>query len=112
MNEGEYWGPSDDEQFESQATGHHVQLILNQQRDNPLFRSPLGDNAQHVLDFGTGSGEWAIDVADRFPNLTVHGVDLYPPPQTWVPPNCIFEVDDLSKPWVCLYRSWFPSFPG
>ena len=53
-----------------------------------------------MLDIGTGGGEWAIDVADRFPNLTVHGVDLYPPPQTWVPPNCIFEVDDLTKEWT------------
>lgn len=41
-----------------------------------------------------------MDIADRFENFTVHGVDLYPPPQNWIPPNCIFEVDDMSKPWV------------
>ena len=33
----------------------------------------------------------AIDVADRYPHATIHGVDLYPPPQDWVPPNCILE---------------------
>lgn len=32
--------------------------------------------------------------------VTVHGVDLYPPPQPWTAPNCIFEVDDISKPWT------------
>lgn len=32
--------------------------------------------------------------------VTVHGVDLSPPPETWVPPNCIFEVDDVTKPWT------------
>lgn len=32
-------------------------------------------------------------------SATVHGVDLYPPPAEWVPPNCIFEVDDFTKPW-------------
>ena len=26
----------------------------------------------------------AIDVADKFPDATVYGVDLYPPPNTWV----------------------------
>ena len=35
----------------------------------------------------------------------VLGVDLYPPPDTWVPPNCIFEVDDVLKPWT--YRQKF-----
>lgn len=46
----------------------------------------------------------------------MHGVDLYPPPETWVPVNCKFEgmylsasfrlfcayfseVDDVLKPW-------------
>lgn len=46
----------------------------------------------------------AISVADRFPNLTVRGVDLYPPPQSHVPPNCIFEVDDFTSEW------YYPSF--
>jgi hypothetical protein len=32
--------------------------------------------------------------------VTVHGVDLYPPPATWVPPNCIFEVDDITQEWT------------
>lgn len=32
--------------------------------------------------------------------VTVHGVDLSPPPQDYVPPNCILEVDDIMKPWT------------
>lgn len=44
----------------------------------------------------------AISVADRFPNLTVRGVDLYPPPQSHVPPNCIFEVDDFTSEWYYI----------
>ena len=82
------------------ANGHHLHLIRDSQHANPLFRSPISSDAVNILDLGTGSGEWAVDVADRYPNVTVHGVDLYPPPQTWVPPNCKFEVDDLTKPWV------------
>ena len=76
--------------------------IMESQQENPFFRSPISPKAQHVLDLGTGQGGWAISVADRFPNLTVHGVDLYPPPAKWVPPNCIFEVDDFTKPWYEL----------
>ena len=33
--------------------------------------------------------------------VTVKGIDLFPPPQTWVPPNCLLEVDDATKvPWT------------
>ena len=79
---------------------HLVFLILDSQRRNPLFQSPISEKAQNVLDVGTGDASWALDVADKFPNLTVHGVDLYPPPKTWVAPNCVLEVDDVTKPWT------------
>lgn len=31
---------------------------------------------------------------------TVRGVDLFPPPVTWIPPNCIMEVDDILQDWT------------
>lgn len=31
---------------------------------------------------------------------TVRGVDLFPPPVSWMPPNCIFEVDDVLQEWT------------
>jgi hypothetical protein len=34
-------------------------------------------------------------VADMFPNTIVRGDDLFPPPVSWVPSNCILEVDDV-----------------
>lgn len=40
------------------------------------------------------------DVADMFPNATVRGVDLFPPPVTWMPPNCVIEVDDVLQDWT------------
>lgn len=30
----------------------------------------------------------------------VRGVDLFPPPVTWMPPNCVFEVDDVLRDWT------------
>lgn len=102
--EGEYWGPSDEKQFESMEAAHIVYYILESKRKNPLFRSPISDTAQNILDVGTGNGTWAREVADRYPSAVVHGVDLYPPPNTWVPPNCKLEVDDVLKPWMYQHK--------
>ncbi|KFY84758.1 hypothetical protein V500_09021 [Pseudogymnoascus sp. VKM F-4518 (FW-2643)] len=100
IREDNYWGPSDEQQFETFEAGHLVYQILDCQEENTLFRSPIAENAQHIIDLGTGDGTWAVQVADRFPGITIHGVDLYPPPVTWVPPNCIFEVDDITQEWT------------
>lgn len=64
----EYHMPTDDKQWESMSAGHLLFLILDSQRENPLFRSRLEKNAQNVLDLGTGNGEWALAVADKFPH--------------------------------------------
>ncbi|KAJ5655858.1 hypothetical protein N7507_007808 [Penicillium longicatenatum] len=93
-------GPSDDQQFEAFEIGHMVFLVLDHHQPSPFFRSPIGDSPKHILDIGTGQGSWAIDVADMYPSATVRGVDLFPPPVTWMPPNCIFEVDDVLRPWT------------
>lgn len=104
--EDAYYAPSDEKQFESQNLGHIVYTVLEDAiggGGNPHFRAPIGEedgSEKHVLDVGCGEGSWAVDVADRWANLTVRGVDLYPPPQSWTPPNCIFEVDDVTKPWT------------
>ncbi|KAK5126839.1 hypothetical protein LTR08_004589 [Meristemomyces frigidus] len=99
----DYWGPSDDQQFEAMDAGHLLYLMLNSDHHNMLFRSPVS-NPGHVLDIGTGPGTWAIDVADKFPEAIVHGVDLYPPPNSWVPPNCYLEVEDVTLEWTWQHR--------
>ncbi|KAG8953830.1 hypothetical protein FRC04_001460 [Tulasnella sp. 424] len=50
-----------------------------------------------VLDLGTGSGAWAIDVALKYPNVEVLGLDLAPVnPGLPPPPNCRFEQGDAT----------------
>ncbi|CEJ59596.1 hypothetical protein PMG11_08215 [Penicillium brasilianum] len=95
----EYWSPSDDQQFEAYETGHLVALLLEYHQPKLLHRAPL-KNPKNILDVGTGKGSWAIDMADAYPEATVRGVDLYPPPVNWMPPNCIFELDDLLQEWT------------
>ncbi|KAJ5083679.1 hypothetical protein N7456_013106 [Penicillium angulare] len=108
LRQKEYIVPSDELQFETYQAGHIVDLILNYHKENALFQSPIGENRDaslQILDIGTGRGSWAIDVADMLPNSYVRGVDLYPPPIDWTPPNCIFEVDDILEEWT-----WRESF--
>ncbi|CAI7610988.1 unnamed protein product [Penicillium palitans] len=99
VREGASWFPSDEQQFESLEAGHLLCILLDADTDNPLYQAPLKDPKQ-ILDIGTGRGNWAIDVADMFPNATVRGVDLFPPPGDWLPPNCIMEVDDVLQEWT------------
>ncbi|PNP85404.1 hypothetical protein FNYG_01233 [Fusarium nygamai] len=52
------------------------------------------------MDVGTGTGIWAIEYADLHPEAQVVGVDLSPIQPSLVPPNCVFEIDDLEKEWM------------
>ncbi|KAG8925281.1 hypothetical protein FRC02_009797 [Tulasnella sp. 418] len=63
--------------------------------------SPHQQERPAVLDIGTGSGRWAIDMAAEFPHAEVVGLDLVPPTLAGVnemPANCRFEVDDANLP--------------
>ncbi|KAJ5912936.1 hypothetical protein N7504_001819 [Penicillium tannophilum] len=104
MREGEYWGPADDQHFEALEAGYLSQLVMDSESPNALFQSPI-ENPQNVLDIGTGRGTWAIDMADMFPSAMIRGVDLFPPPVDWMPPNCVLEVDDVLQEWT-----WRESF--
>ncbi|KDQ60927.1 hypothetical protein JAAARDRAFT_173301 [Jaapia argillacea MUCL 33604] len=50
-----------------------------------------------ILDIGTGSGSWALDMAKEFPHCDVVGIDLAPVRLVELPPiNCRFEIDDAN----------------
>jgi ubiquinone/menaquinone biosynthesis C-methylase UbiE len=56
-----------------------------------LYRAPIR-HPEAVLDVGTGSGRWAVEMAQRFPNANIIAIDIKPPPSTGVqfPQNMIF----------------------
>lgn len=74
---------------------HMLRLLL----DDKLFLAPV-QNPQRVLDLGCGTGIWAIDIADEYPSAEVIGVDISPIQPQFTPPNCRFEIDDISDPWT------------
>lgn len=39
-------------------------------------------------------------MADEYPMVRVTGVDLSPIQPSFVPPNCTFEIDDMTMPWT------------
>jgi len=95
--QGEYPLPNDEQEQERLDLLHHVwKLILK----GELYAAPIPPNPQRVLDFGTGTGIWAIDFADEFPSATVIGTDLSPIQPSWVPPSCVFYVDDSDSEWT------------
>ncbi|KAG9004648.1 hypothetical protein FRB94_002188 [Tulasnella sp. JGI-2019a] len=51
-----------------------------------------------VLDIGTGSGIWAVEMAYEFPHVQVLGIDIVQPePSTPPPPNCQFKLHDANR---------------
>ncbi|KPM40552.1 hypothetical protein AK830_g5992 [Neonectria ditissima] len=93
----EYWAPNDERQNEGLDLIHNGLLML---LDDKLFLAPIGKNPGKVLDVGTGTGVWAIDFADQYPEAEVIGTDLSPIQPPWVPPNVKFIIDDCLLDWT------------
>jgi len=92
---GKYIVPNDErEQDRMDVLYHAVRLAL----DDKLFHAPIAAPTA-VLDVGTGTGIWAMDVADEFPGAEVIGIDLSPIQPVYVPPNLEFEICDADEQW-------------
>ncbi|KAK2037999.1 methyltransferase domain-containing protein [Colletotrichum somersetense] len=97
MSAGKYNYPNDERENDRLEFQHE---IWNLTLDGELAVAPAHKTAKRVLDMGTGTGVWAIDYADAYPDAEVIGVDLSPTQAEWAPPNCVFEIDDLEKNWT------------
>lgn len=69
--------------------------------DDRLTTAPLDPSAvRRVLDVGTGAADWAINMAEEYPNATVIATDIayfdLPPS---LPPNLEIEIDDIEQDW-------------
>jgi SAM-dependent methyltransferase len=71
-----------------------------------LYRAPIGESPDKILDLGTGSGIWAINIVDQWESAVVTGVDIAPVQPTWVPPNCHFEILDIEDDWMLAKNSF------
>ncbi|KAG8671621.1 hypothetical protein FPOAC2_04968 [Fusarium poae] len=94
---GAYNFPNDDVEQEREDMKHAMVRLLSGQK---LHFAPLGDNPQNILDIGTGTGIWAIEMGEQYPSANVLGIDLSPIQPTWLPPNVHFMVDDVESSWL------------
>jgi tRNA G46 methylase TrmB len=86
----------DEKELERMDIEHHNCKL---QLDGKLFLCPLVDDPKEILDLGTGTGIWCIEMADTYPDCQVIGTDLSPIQPQWVPPNLKFEIDDFEREW-------------
>ncbi|KAK4465270.1 S-adenosyl-L-methionine-dependent methyltransferase [Cladorrhinum samala] len=95
-----YFAPVDEDEVERLVYQHQV---FNMMFENRLIFPPI-QRPRRILECGSGSGAWAIEVAEEYPECEVIGIDInpYPVPED-IPPNLDFQVDDLNSP------STFPS---
>ena len=98
-----YGLPTDEDEMDRLDLQHHkYKLVIG----NKHFLAPIGPTPQRILDLATGTGIWALDVADMFPTAQVTGVDIAPIQPAWVATNCQFELDDIEEPWTYRKESF------
>ncbi|KAF6821434.1 methyltransferase domain-containing protein [Colletotrichum musicola] len=95
---GAYLAPNDETEMDRLDFNH---TLVVKAIGGKLFLAPVPEEKTHrILDMGTGTGIWAIEAADLFPNAEVIGNDFSAIQPGWVPPNVKFEIDDVEQPWV------------
>ncbi|KAK5991010.1 Methyltransferase pytC [Cladobotryum mycophilum] len=97
FREGSYNFPNDDIEQEREDMKHAMVKLLCSQK---LHFAPIGHNPQQILDIGTGTGIWPIEMGDQYPSALILGIDLSPIQPDWLPPNVRFLVDDVESPWL------------
>lgn len=97
IGNAQYWRCNDEPQNEVLDLFHH---IFRRVASNKLFHAPIARNdMKKVLDVGTGTGIWAIDVADEFPEAQVMATDISPIQPDFLPPNLANFIEDCTSVW-------------
>jgi len=96
---GQYPFPNDEEEQDRLALMHHLFKLLS---GGDLHRAPIARprTPVRVLDIGTGTGDWVLEMAEDFPSADIIGTDLSPIQPNFTPPNCRFFVDDAESDWT------------
>ncbi|KAL0936732.1 umta methyltransferase family protein [Colletotrichum truncatum] len=98
FREGAYPYPNDEAEMDRLDLSH---ALMKKILGGKLFQAPLeAEKTRRILDIGTGTGIWSIDMGDKFPHAEIIGNDLSAIQPSWVPPNVKFIVDDVESPWV------------
>lgn len=92
---GDYWQPND----EAEQTRLHLNhQVFKKSLDGQLTSIRLEDPT-HILDVGAATGEWAMEMAELYPDCDVVGMDVSDVFERSAPVNCNWEVDDAELEW-------------
>jgi hypothetical protein len=95
FDKGAYYLPNDEQEQRRLDYQHE---LFSMTLGGELTTCPIKQGeVQWALDVGTGTGSWAIQFADKHPEAIVLGVDLSPIQPCMVPPNLVFQVDNLER---------------
>lgn len=93
-----YFMPNDDEEQIRLSIAHQTYLPL---LDGQMTLAHIPQGAKRILDIGTGTGDWAMAVAERFPDAEIIATDITTVFQPAIgPPNVFFELDDAQEEWA------------
>ena len=93
-----YYMPCDEDEHTRLSILYQTYLFL---LDHQITLATIPRKPKRILEIGTGSGDWAMAAAERFPTSTVIAVDIttafFPGA---APPNVTFEVDNAESEWT------------
>lgn len=91
-----YYMPNDELEQTRMYLTHQVYL---QMFDGEPTTVPL-ENPKLILDIGTGTGDWATQVGECYPECEVVGTDISAIQSACPPFNVFFEIEDAELPWL------------
>ncbi|KAN0072702.1 S-adenosyl-L-methionine-dependent methyltransferase [Elaphomyces granulatus] len=95
-NFGSYRFPNDEPEQARLNICHDAFFFL---LENRLFLAPIDPDGMRILDIGTGTGVWAIEMGNSYSSATIVGKDLSPIQPLWGPQNVEFMLDDIEHDW-------------
>lgn len=103
-HKGMYLLPCDEEEQDRLDIFHKLMTVAR--ASDGLIYAPHPANSR-ILDLGCGTGIWCIEVANKYPDSFVVGVDLAPIQPANRPKNCDFHAPmDFEGPWAMGEESW------
>lgn len=100
--DGSYVMPNDDSELDRLDLTHNMLKVTMGMK---LYTAPLEQTTRSILDIGTGTGLWAIEMADEFPDAEIMGTDLSPTQPTWFALRTLCSYNVLTRPGFLLKSS-------